>query len=77
MLLDFGVILKAGLLVGGIWWCKEIFSRFRSDIDEFKSSQDNTKRGVIIFFWLVTAAILFLVVNFIWGLLSNIIGAFR
>jgi len=68
-----GIFIKAALIVAGIWWCKEIFCCFHNDIDELKSSGDKTKRGVIIFFWVVTAAIIFLIVYFIWGLIRNIL----
>lgn len=76
MFLNYGLILNTVLLVGGIWWCKEIWGRRHSDISEFKESDDKVKKGVIVFFWLVTVPIAALVANFLWGVISNMIDAF-
>lgn len=75
MFLTFGLILKAVLLVAGLWWCKEIFQRLRDDIVEFKTSDDSARRGVIMFFWLTTVVILALIVRFLWGVVRTWIHA--
>jgi hypothetical protein len=75
MFLSFNLLIKAALLVGGLWWCKEIFQRLRSDIDELKTTRDRTKRNVIIFFWVLTLVIIFFIVRFIVQLLSVILKA--
>ncbi len=77
MFLDFGLVFNALLLVAGLWWCKEVFERWRGDLAELKATDDRIKQGVIIFFWLVTLGIIVLIVNFIWPLAKNIVNAFR
>ena len=72
-MIGFGLIIKAGLVVAGILWCREMFSRFRSDIEEFRSSGDRTKRSAIILLWSVTAVIIVLMVSFLWSLLRNLL----
>ncbi|MCH7526721.1 MAG: hypothetical protein IID39_04730 [Planctomycetes bacterium] len=69
------MILRAVLLVAGLWWCKEIFQRLRHDIVEFKTSDDSARRGVIMFFWLTTVVILALIVRFLWGIVRTWIHA--
>lgn len=57
MLLDFSVVFHAVLMVLGILWCREMFGRWRSDLDEFRSSTDGSERAIIVFFWTVTMVI--------------------
>lgn len=73
---SYGLIVQAALLVGGLWWCKEMWGRRHSDISELKESDDNVRKGVIVFFWLLTVPIAALVANFLWALISNMIDAF-
>ena len=75
MFLTYSVLLQAVLLVAGLLWCKAIFSRLRDDIEELRSTKDNIRRGVVVFFWVVTAAIIFLMGRFLWRLVGHILGA--
>ncbi len=75
--LDFGLVFNAILLVAGLWWCKEVFERWRDDVAELKESDDNVRKCVVLFFWLFTLTIIVLIVNFVWGIVENIINAFR
>jgi hypothetical protein len=72
---SFGVLVQAILLVAGLWWCKEMWDRFPADRKRLKESQDSGEKGVIIFFWVVTAGIVILIVTFAWGLLRAILAA--
>ena len=76
MFLSFGLLLKAILLVAGVWWCKEIFGRLRSDMADFKETDDNAKKAAMVFVWVLTIVIMFLIINFLWGLVRNIVDAF-
>ena len=67
--------IRAGLLVAGLWWCKEILGRLREDIAELKTP-DAARRGVIIGLWAVTAVVMLLIGLFLWGLVANIVRAF-
>jgi hypothetical protein len=75
-MLTYGLLVKAVVIVIGIWWCKEIFGRLRDDIDELKTC-DNIRRGVIIFMWLVTIIILIALIGVAISLVMNIIVIFR
>jgi hypothetical protein len=71
MFLNFGIILNAILFALGVVWCKEIFGRFRSELARFRITKDSAEKGVIVFFWVLTAVILLLMVNFAGGLVMN------
>ena len=77
MLLNYWLVIKAILLVAGLWWCKEIFGRLRSDIEDLRASDDAVRKGVIVFFWVLTVVIVALIGMFLWGLVSGIIKALR
>lgn len=74
MFLDFGVVWNAVLLVIGILWCRDVFGRFATDLEEFRQSEDSAERGVIVFWWAVTAVIVLLMGNFVIANLRNIFG---
>jgi hypothetical protein len=74
-MLNFGLLWRAGLLIAGIWWCKEILGRWREDVEEFKTP-DSARRGVILGLWAVTAVVMVLIGVFLWGLIANIVHAF-
>jgi len=75
MITSPGVILKAVLLIAGLWWCKEIFVRLPSDINELRESDKKFIKAVILFYWILTVGIIILIGKFVWGLISNIIEA--
>lgn len=72
MLLDFGVVINAILVVVGIVWCREMFGRWRRDLAEIRAPKDPTDRQVLVFLWALTAVIVVLLVNFAFGLLRNL-----
>ena len=63
------------LLALGVWWCKDVIVRFRSDLERFRAAEHFTDKAVIAFFWALTLGIIVLVVRFVWGLASRIAGA--
>jgi hypothetical protein len=77
MYLSYELVFEAVLLVAGIWWCKEIFDRLKSDVALLKESDDNIRKAVVIFFWLLTIGVIILIVNFVWSIINNIIHAVR
>ena len=62
----FRAMVQVALLIAGCWWCKEIFSRFRSDVVELREG-DWTCRSVILLMWIVTGVILYLICTFVLG----------
>ena len=76
MFLSFGVLIRAVLLVGGLWWCKVIFERSRSDVARLRESDDSAEKGVIIFLWVVTVGILMYVGHVLVWMARSILSAF-
>jgi len=72
MFISFGSLIKIAILILGIFWCKEVFSRLPYDIRELKNKKDGTTRFVIIFFWMITASYILFVIIFLWGLIMPI-----
>lgn len=72
MLLDFGIVLNAILVVVGIVWCREMFGRWRRDLAELRNPKDPADRQALVFLWVVTAVIVLLLLNFAVGLLRNL-----
>lgn len=75
-MLSFGLLVDAILVVLGLIWCKEIIGRRHEDIAFIRETDDNTGKAVIIGLWIVTALILFALINFGWGLMAGIVGFF-
>jgi hypothetical protein len=57
-------LVQAILFALGIWWCKEIFSRWRDDLAKFREPNDKADRAVIIIMWSITAFVLLLCIRF-------------
>lgn len=72
MFLNFGIVINAVLMVLGVLWCREMFGRWRRDLDEFRSTKDSSTRQVLIVLWLLTAIIVILLVNFFVGILRSV-----
>ncbi|MHC4714263.1 MAG: hypothetical protein ACYTAN_13505 [Planctomycetota bacterium] len=69
---SLGLLVRMALVVGGIYWCKEVFERFRKDISELRGEGDAVQKSVIVFIWIVTAGILYLLVRYAFFLLQRI-----
>lgn len=59
-------LIFVGLYVLGIYWCREVISRLRRDIQEIRELRQIARTGVIIFIWFLTAIIGSLLIW--WGL---------
>jgi hypothetical protein len=57
-------LVQAILFALGIWWCKEIFSRWRDDLAKMRKPDDQADRVVIVIFWSITGLVLLLCVRF-------------
>ncbi len=77
MIYDFGIVIDAILLALGVYWCYVMLGRWRSDLEELRTVDDNIGRAVIIGLWALTAVIAFFVINFAVGLVANIISGIR
>lgn len=71
----FGVLIRAGLIVAGLVWCKVILGRWREDVAELKEP-DWARRWVIIGLWALTAVIMGWIGFTAWGIIANVVRAF-
>jgi hypothetical protein len=71
VLLNFGVVAYAIFIVLGLLWCREMFGRWRSDLDEYRSTTDSKARTILVVLWVATALILAFLINFLVGILRK------
>jgi len=76
-MLSFGLLFNAVLLAFGVYWCYEMFGRWRSDLEEFREAEDNTRRAVILGLWILTLLIALLVLNFAIAVILDIVWGIR
>ncbi|MCC7145405.1 MAG: hypothetical protein IT443_03090 [Phycisphaeraceae bacterium] len=72
-MLSFSLFFQAVLLALGLYWCHEVFQRWRSDWEDFRLSDDYAHRLVILFIWAVTAYIAYLVATSAYRLIARIV----
>lgn len=76
-----GGLLCLALLVLGVFWCKEVIGRWRSDVEELRASEDKVRKAVIIGIWVVTFFIAMYIVSIaaalIWRILLGIHGFWK
>lgn len=61
------------ILIGGFFWCREIFSRLPEDLATFKPSANPAEKWVTLIYWIITAVIMALMVYSAWALTVKII----
>jgi hypothetical protein len=66
-------LVQAILFALGIWWCKEILSRWRDDLAKMRQPDDQADRVVIVILWCLTALVLLLCVRFAWNIGESIV----
>jgi hypothetical protein len=57
-------LVQAILFALGVWWCKEMLSRWRDDLAKMREPDDQADRAVIIILWSITGLVLLLCVVF-------------
>lgn len=70
-------LVQAILFALGIWWCKEILSRWRQDVAKLREPDDLADRAVVIVFWIITAVVLLLCIRFALNIGRAIVGGIR
>jgi len=73
MSIRFSIVSKVILPILGIIWCKEVICRFRKDLSELKTAKNNIIKGVIVFYWILTIGIIYLLTDFFYGLIANVV----
>ena len=66
-------LIQAILFVLGLWWCKEIASRFRDDLAKLREPDDQADRVVIIILWIVSVFVLLICLGFAWNITWSIV----
>jgi len=70
-------LVQAILFALGIWWCKEILSRWRDDLAKLRKPDDQADRVVVIIFWIITALVLLLCARFALNIGESIVRGIR
>ncbi|MGH7939673.1 MAG: hypothetical protein ACREFR_01200 [Limisphaerales bacterium] len=68
-------LIQAILFALGIWWSKEIFSRWREDLGKVREPDDKADRVVVLLLWSFTAVVLLLCVRFAWNIGWTVVHA--
>jgi len=61
------------LLVFGLWWCIDIFLRLPKDIAELRENSDALDKGLIVFYWILTLGIVWMIYSIVYGLVTRIL----
>ena len=72
MFWSFSVLTHSALLVFGTMWCREMLGRWRRDLEEFRSTQDQSARLVLALLWVVTALVCVALSNSLLGLIESV-----
>jgi len=70
-------LIDAILLALGIWWCLEMFPRWRDDFNKLRQANDWSDRVVVIVLWSITGVIAFLCARFVIAIGRDIVGGIR
>jgi hypothetical protein len=70
-------LIQAILFALGVWWCKEIFSRWRDDVAKLRPPADSVDRVVVILLWSITVLALWLCVRFAVNIAETILRGIR
>jgi hypothetical protein len=70
-------LVQAILFALGVWWCKEILSRWRDDLAKMRDPDDQADRPVIVILWSITGLVLLLCVGFALNIGGSIVRAIR
>ena len=74
---NYRVFGGAFLLLLGILWCREIFGRFHSDLEELRKTQDTVHKAVILFYWVLTVPIMIVMAAIVWTGVGGLIQMFH
>jgi len=66
-------LLYVLILIGGFYWCREIFYRWPEDIATFRQGIDRSEKLVTLVYWGVTAGIMALMAYSAWALAMKIV----
>ena len=70
-MLSPATLMPAVLFAGGVVLCKHVVARLPKDLADYCDGASGVDRGVIVFFWVITAAVIFFLVDFVLGLIGR------
>jgi hypothetical protein len=71
---SIGLLGDGVLFVVGLYWCRVMFGRWKSDLDDFRTSEGTSSRAAIAILWVVTAFILVFLLDTSVGVLRSLWG---
>jgi hypothetical protein len=74
---SFGTVFSILIIVGGIYWCADVFGRFRKDLATLRESDEPAERIAVIFWWAVTAFVFVYMCFVMWRVWGRIYETFR
>ena len=77
MFLTPWMLVQAILLALGIWWCMEMYPRWRDDLGKLRKPDDRADRAVVIILWSITAVVAFLSLRFGLTIATSIVIGIR
>ena len=78
MFLNSGMLIRVVLLIGALYWCKEVFGRMRDDVALVKDGEiDAVRKAVIIGVWLLTVVIMTVLIAYVLAVIITAVRAFH
>lgn len=69
----FNALAIASLYIFGLWWCYEVITRFRQDLQEIFELKEITRTLAIISIWIITIPILLSVTVYGFVLINRLV----
>jgi hypothetical protein len=66
----------AAIYIFGLWWCYQVITRFRRDLQEIFELKEVTRTVVIIFVWIITIPIMLGIVLYGYVLIRRLVWFF-
>ncbi|MCZ6690281.1 MAG: hypothetical protein O7H41_11800 [Planctomycetota bacterium] len=71
MFYRYVIVAQVCFLIFGVWWCKDVFGRFRRDIAILKEAKERSDKVLVVFWWVVTLGIILVMAAILWNMISR------
>jgi len=68
------LIFKVLVCFYGLYWCVEVFGRFGKDLAELFGKSDLTTKGMILFYWALTAGFVIFIYTFVRSVMEPLLA---
>lgn len=72
----FRALAIAAIYIFGLWWCYQVITRFRQDLQEIFELKEVTRTAVIIFVWIITIPIMLILVFYSFVIIKRLVWFF-